>query len=96
LRVEDEKMFPPAIKEGWGLTHNDTYLMWSDGSNRIHLLDKKYLKITGGTLSIKDKDNKPVFLLNELELVKDHLNEGKEYLYANIFQTNKIVKIDLD
>lgn len=71
--------------QGWGLTHKDSTLVMSDGSNRIHFYDTNFEKI--GDIEVYDNKG-PVRKLNELEYVNG-------YLYANIFETTKIVKIDL-
>lgn len=71
--------------EGWGLTHDGTHLIMSDGSNRLFYLDSATLEVAK-TLKIT-YDNEPVNQLNELEFVNG-------FIYANIWQTNTIVKID--
>ncbi|TDE12338.1 glutaminyl-peptide cyclotransferase [Dyadobacter psychrotolerans] len=71
--------------QGWGLTHRDTTLMMSDGSNKIHFYNTDYEKIDD--LEVYDH-NGPVRNINELEYVNG-------FLYANIFETTKIIKIDL-
>ncbi len=72
--------------EGWGMTHNDSELIISNGSSNLYFVDPETFKvkrITGVT------DNYgPVTYLNELEYVNG-------VVYANIWQTNTIVKIDL-
>jgi glutamine cyclotransferase len=70
--------------QGWGLTHKDTTLMMSDGSNKIHFYNTEYEKT--GDLEVYDQ-NGPVRNINELEYVNG-------YIYANIFESTKIIKID--
>jgi glutaminyl-peptide cyclotransferase len=72
--------------EGWGLTNikNESLIM-SDGTNVLTFLDPKSLKSTKKLEVLEN--NMPVLNLNELEYV-----DG--YIYANIYGTNKIVKID--
>ena len=70
--------------QGWGLTHKDTTLIMSDGSNKIHFYNTEYEKT--GDLEVYDQ-NGPVRNINELEYVNGHI-------YANIFETTKIIKID--
>ena len=72
-------------KEGWGLTHNKTELIKSDGTNKIWFLDPE---------TQKEKRNIQVYTnkyaidnLNELEYVN-----GK--IYANKWQQNALVIID--
>ncbi|MDY0781100.1 glutaminyl-peptide cyclotransferase [Tenacibaculum sp. IB213877] len=71
--------------QGWGLTHSDTELIKSDGTNKIWFLstdNQKELR------SIQAYTNKyPVDNLNELEYIN-----GK--IYANKWQQNSIVIID--
>lgn len=72
-------------KEGWGLTHNATELIKSDGTNKIWFLDPETLN---EKKSIQVYTNKYALdNLNELELI-----EGK--IYANKYQQNAIVIID--
>lgn len=73
-------------KEGWGLTHDNKNLIMSDGTNRLHFLDTVTLKPVR-TLLVTDEDGNKVDKLNELEYI-----EG--FVYANVWQTNKIMKID--
>nr|WP_315170975.1 glutaminyl-peptide cyclotransferase [uncultured Flavobacterium sp.] len=79
-------MFQFESNEGWGLTNvKDELLIMSDGSNILTFLDPKSLKIIK---KIEVFDNGiPIPNLNELEYV-----DG--YIYANVYTTNKIVKID--
>lgn len=71
--------------EGWGLTHDGNQLIMSDGSSKLHYLDTTTLQVTKSILVTFE--NRPVKLLNELEYVNG-------YIFANVWQTNTIVKID--
>jgi glutamine cyclotransferase len=72
-------------KEGWGLTHSETELIKSDGTNKIWFLDPITQK---EKRSIQVYTNKyPLKELNEIELVN-----GK--IYANKWQQNVIVIIN--
>jgi glutamine cyclotransferase len=71
--------------QGWGLTHRDTTLIISDGSNRLSHYSPNFRKI-GETVVYDDQG--PVMNLNELEYVNG-------YILANVWQTNRIVQIDL-
>lgn len=74
--------------EGWGLTTvNDTTLIMSDGSNNLTFLDARNLK-PFKKLAVFEK-NIARTNLNELEYVNG-------YVYANIYTTGKIVKIDIN
>lgn len=77
--------FKIPSKEGWGLTTDGTSIIMSDGTDKLTFLDPLSLNVTR-TLSVKEnyylKEN-----LNELEYA-----EG--YIYANVWMTNEIVKIN--
>ena len=77
--------FPQPLKEGWGITHDSTNLIVSEGTDKLIYLDTATLKPVK-TLSVTDARG-PVTKLNELEFV-----DG--FIYANIWETNWIVKID--
>ncbi len=72
-------------KEGWGLTTDGTYIIMSDGTNNITYLNANGFKVEK-TLSVKE-NGFAVDFINELEFIRG-------YIYANIWQTNLIVKID--
>lgn len=71
--------------EGWGLTHDNSDLIMSDGTSTLYFRDtltfkiKKELQVTF--------NNQPVNALNELEYI-----DG--YIYANTWRTNYIAKIN--
>ncbi len=74
----------PSV-EGWGMTTDGKYLIMSDGTSNISYLDPnnfKLIKILGVT-----DNNGPVALINELEYING-------FIYANIYGSNYIVKID--
>ena len=71
--------------EGWALTRDDKRLIMSDGSSRLRFLDPETLKETGG-ITVTD-EGRPVDQLNELEWVKGEI-------YANIWQSDRIARID--
>jgi glutamine cyclotransferase len=71
--------------EGWALTRDDKRLIMSDGTSRLRFLDPETLKETGG-VTVTD-EGRPVDQLNELEWVKGEI-------YANIWQTDRIARID--
>lgn len=80
-----EFKYDPKMKQGWGLTHNNKELIASDGTDKIHFLDSATLNVTR-TITVTD-GNMKIKELNELEYVNG-------YIYANVWQTNWIVKID--
>jgi glutamine cyclotransferase len=71
--------------EGWGLTHDDRSLIMSDGTNRIRFLDPVNFE-TQRAIKVYDED-RPLMKLNELEYIKGEI-------YANIWETDWIVRID--
>jgi glutamine cyclotransferase len=73
--------------EGWGLTHDASRLIMSDGTSMLYFLDPATFQVTG-KIEVKDH-GRPVVNLNELEYVN-----GK--IYTNIWQTNGIAIIDPD
>ena len=86
--VYDRETFKPLKTfgykgEGWGLTHDGTRLIMSDGSATIRFLDPQSLKETG-RITVRD-GAKPIGNLNELEFVKGEL-------YANVYMTERIVR----
>ena len=79
-------------KEGWGLTHNETSLIKSDGTNKIWFLDpetkaeKSFIQVYNHKQSIP--------YLNELEFVngKIYANYWKKPLIAIINPTSGVVE----
>lgn len=79
----DKFTIPSA--EGWGLTTDGQFLIMSDGTSKLSYIDPHSLTVSK---SIFVKENGSlVQYLNELEYI-----EG--FIYANVWQTNRIVKID--
>jgi glutamine cyclotransferase len=71
--------------EGWGLTHDGKRLIMSDGTATLRFLDPDtYGEV--GRLTVFD-GNGPVAGLNELEYVRGEV-------YANVWPTSRIVRID--
>ena len=75
----------PYTGEGWGLTHDDTSLILSDGTNIIRFLDPETFKVTR-SIEVFNQGS-PENNLNELEYIKGEI-------YANIWQTDFIARID--
>ena len=75
----------PIEGEGWALTRNDSEIFMSDGSASLRVLDPKTLAVKR-KIAVTD-DGKPIDQLNELEWVKGEI-------YANIWQTDRIARID--
>jgi glutamine cyclotransferase len=72
-------------KEGWGMTSDSKNIIMSDGTNIITYLDPDSLKVVK-TLDITFNGSSALYM-NELEFING-------YLYANIWTTNNIAKID--
>jgi glutamine cyclotransferase len=71
--------------EGWGLCYDGTNLYMSDGSANLYKRNPETFEVSG---QIQVKQNgQAVTQLNELECVG-------EFVYANIWQTDKIIKIN--
>ncbi len=71
--------------EGWGLSNNGKQLIITTGSNNVYFVNPENLQIEK-TLSVYD-NNGPLANLNETELVNGAL-------FANVYQTDRIVRID--
>jgi glutaminyl-peptide cyclotransferase len=70
--------------EGWGLTHDDTQVIMSDGTSSLRFLDPETLKETR-RVTVRDARG-PVTQLNEIEYIKGEI-------YANVWQTDRIARI---
>jgi glutamine cyclotransferase len=70
--------------EGWGLTRTDKYVVMSDGTSELRLLDPVTMKEIR-RLQVSD-GGQPVTSLNELEYVRGEI-------LANVFQTDYIARI---
>jgi glutamine cyclotransferase len=77
--------FTIPAAEGWGMTHDSTHIIFDDGTNLLHYLDPETLKEVK-QVAVSDESG-PLPNLNELEYIKG-------YIYANIWRTEIIVKID--
>lgn len=77
--------FPIATTEGWGLTHDDTHLIQSDGSSRLYFLNPETFKVEK-TLEVCDH-RQAIDNLNELEYVNG-------FIYANVWRTEVVLKIE--
>jgi glutamine cyclotransferase len=71
--------------EGWGLTQDGKRIIMSDGSAELRFWDPETLKELGRVTVTAN--SQPVAQLNELEFVKGEI-------YANIWRTNRIARID--
>lgn len=71
--------------EGWGLTHDGTRLILSDGTARLRFLDLQTFAETGSVTV--NWQGRPVGRLNELEFI-----DGE--VWANVWQTDAVLRID--
>ena len=72
--------------EGWGICHDGDRLIMSDGSDRLTFRNVDTFA-EEGNVQVKDATN-----LNELECVPGE--DGHVQVYANVWQTDRIVRID--
>lgn len=71
------------------MTHNNSHIFISDGSNNIYITDedlniKQILSVT--------RKGTPLYYLNELEWAEEN---GKQYIYANVYYQNVLAKISV-
>lgn len=71
--------------EGWGMTTDGKYLIIDTGGSNLYFVNPETFKIER-TLGVVN-NNGYVSMINELEYVDGHL-------YANIYETNYIIKIN--
>ncbi len=71
--------------EGWGITHDGTHLIMSDGTANLYFLDPETFERVG-QISVNDAGSS-VTKLNELEYIKGEI-------YANIWYEHKIAIIN--
>ncbi|MEO6303794.1 MAG: glutaminyl-peptide cyclotransferase [Bacteroidia bacterium] len=88
--IYDEKTFKKigqfnySNKEGWGLTTDGTHIIMSDGTNNLTYCDEEMKPFK--VISVNE-NGYAVDALNELEYIKG-------FIYANIYTTGYVVKID--
>jgi glutaminyl-peptide cyclotransferase len=71
--------------EGWGLTHDGTFLIMSDGTDILRFVEPATFK-QQRTLKVM-ASGQPLRQLNELEYVKGEI-------WANVWMTDTVVRID--
>lgn len=76
----------PYQFEGWGIAAYKDQLMVSDGTSKIRILSPEDFSLISEFTVVDDKGD--VNALNELEVVND-------VVFANIYRTNLIAKIDI-
>ena len=85
--VIDSFTYNTSTKQGWGLTNDGTNLIMSDGSNVLSWLDPDNFSVLKKVQVLNNKGLERQ--LNELEYI-----DG--IIYANIYTTDLIVKIDAE
>jgi glutaminyl-peptide cyclotransferase len=75
----------PIEGEGWALTRNDVEIFMSDGTSSLRVLDPKTLAVKRRILVTAE--GQKVEQLNELEWIRGEI-------YANIWQTDRVARID--
>jgi len=70
--------------EGWGITHNGSHLIMSDGTASLYFLNPETFAVEG---HVEVHDEEPVEYLNELEYINGEV-------FANIWFSPKIARID--
>lgn len=71
--------------EGWGLTHDGSHLIMSDGTPYLRFLDPKSFRETR-RVQVTDDSGHAIENLNELEYIHGEI-------YANIWGTDEIIRI---
>jgi glutaminyl-peptide cyclotransferase len=71
--------------DGWGITNDDTSLIISDGTANLYFVDPETFKVK--EIKSVNSNAGPQLYLNELEYI-----DG--FIYANVYQSEYIVKID--
>lgn len=71
--------------EGWGITHNGTDLIISDGSSNLYFVNPADFKVKNSIAVRTDKG--PIDNINELEFI-----DG--FVYANVYMSDAIIKIN--
>ena len=91
INVYDSKNINQPIKtfnwpyEGWGITHNETDLIISDGSSNLYFVNPEDCSIKTAK-QITDHIG-PIKSINELEFING-------YVFANVYGSDFIIKID--
>ena len=78
------QQFEYPTEEGWGITHDGSRLIMSDGTANLYFLDPETFQTTG---QVEVYDEEPVTSLNELEYINGRV-------YANIWKKDRIAIIN--
>jgi glutamine cyclotransferase len=74
------------VTQGWGLTHDGSSLIMSDGRDSLYFRDPETFA-RQKTIPVRDAEGEPVYALNELEYIDDRV-------FANVWMTDWIAVID--
>ncbi len=83
-KLQLERFFT-YLTEGWGITHDGSQLIMSDGSATLYFLDPHSFSLKR-RITVVDRQE-PVYRLNELEYIRGEI-------WANIWKDNRIALID--
>ena len=72
--------------QGWGLTHDETNLILSDGTSYLRFLNPRTFRVVRRIRVTDDDSGHAIDNLNELEYVHGEI-------YANVWQTDEILRI---
>ena len=70
--------------EGWGITHDGSRLIMSDGTSKLYFLNRNSFEIVG-SINVQEQGIS-IEMLNELEYINGEI-------WANVWQTDRIVRI---
>jgi glutamine cyclotransferase len=79
---------PDEMEEGWGLTHSDSYLYASDGTDKLFKIDPTDFTVVS-SVHVTLPNGSPVRYINELEYANG-------LIYANVLPQNIIIQVDPD
>ncbi|MCA9064497.1 MAG: glutaminyl-peptide cyclotransferase [Planctomycetaceae bacterium] len=85
IRTVSYRDIDRSLREGWGITHDGTSLIVSDGSSKLRFIDPQTFRLI--RTAIVRSGRKPISKLNELEFV-----EGE--VLANIWYEDSIVRLN--
>lgn len=79
--------------QGWGMCHFDDRMVMSDGTNQLRVLDPDSFQ-ERSRIDVT-KAGAPISQINELDCVPAaESSSGKDEIYANVFTTTSILRID--
>lgn len=85
IRMVSYRDIDPSLQEGWGLTHDGTHLIISDGSATLRFVDPQTFRLVRTVVA--KNGWRSLSQLNELEFV-----DGQ--IFANVWYRDEIARID--